>query len=295
MASAGDSNRARDADHMLARIGAIRAELRRSEQSVADFILAQPNTVINMSIAEIAQTIGVSQPTVARFCHALNLTGFKAFKLRLAQSLAGGEPFTQRGVSSDDSVAEISRKVFDHSIAALIGVRNRLDSAALERAVAILAAAGRIEFYGIGNSGIVALDGQHKFFRLNIPVVAYSDPHVHGIAATLLHPGDAVVAISSGGRTLDLLRSVELARAAGAEVVGITKPGSLLAQRCSVTLGVDVAEVADIYAPSSSRLAHLAIIDVLAAGVAVARGPELVARLKKTRQTLRSKRVRGFD
>lgn len=284
-----------ETDHMLARISTTRDDLRRSEQSVADFVLAQPNTVINMSIAEIAQTIGVSQPTVARFCHALRLSGFRDFKLRLAQSLAGTEPFARRKVSSDDGIAEISHKVFDHSIAALIGVRNRLESAALERALGILAAAGRIEFYGIGNSGIVALDGQHKFFRLNIPTVAYSDPQVHAIAATLLRPGDAVVAISGSGRTLDLLRSVELARDAGADVVGITQPGTLLAQRCTVTLAVDVPDGADIYTPLSSRLAHLALIDVLAVGVAVARGPELLARLKQTRQALRSKRVRGYE
>lgn len=276
---------------MLTRIRDIREALRKSERTVADFVLAQPNTVITLSIADLATTIGVSQPTVARFCHALGYTGYRDFKLRLAQNLASGIPFVHRDVNPDDSIAEIGSKVFDRSIAALIHTRNRLDAVALGQAVAILSKAARIEFYGQGNSGIVAQDGQHKFFRLNVPTVAYSDPHVHGMAATLLHAGDAVVAISGSGRSLDLLRSVALARDAGAAVIAITASGSPLVRNCDVALCVDVAEDLDVYTPMSSRLAHLAIIDVLAVGVALSRGPELVVQLQKTKKSLQDKRV----
>lgn len=276
---------------MLTRIRDIRGELRKSERTVADFILEHPNTVITLSIADLAAAISVSQPTVARFCHALGSTGYRDFKLRLAQSLASGIPFVHRDVNSEDSIAEIGGKVFDSSIAALIHTRNRIDAAALGRAVGILSRAARIEFYGQGNSGIVAQDAQHKFFRLNVPTVAYSDPHVHGMAATLLHAGDAVVAISGSGRSLDILRSVTLARAAGAAVIGITASGSPLARDCDVALGVDVAEDLDVYTPMSSRLAQLAMIDVLAVGVALARGPAFVAQLQKTKKSLLDKRV----
>lgn len=280
---------------MLTRIREIHDELRKSERTVADFVLAQPNTLITLSIADLAVAIGVSQPTVARFCHALGFTGYRDFKLRLAQSLASGIPFVHRDVNPGDSISEISGKVFDRSIAALIHARNRLDAAALGQAVAVLSRATRIEFYGQGNSGIVAQDGQHKFFRLNVPTVAYSDPHVHGMAATLLHAGDAVVAISGSGRSLDLLRSVALARAAGAAVVGITASGSRLARLCDIALCADVAEDLDVYAPMSSRLAHLAIIDALAVGVALTRGPELVTQLQKAKQSLQDKRAQELD
>ena len=48
----------------------------------------------------------------------------------------------------------------------------------------------RIEFYGVGNSGIVAQDAQHKFFRLGLQAMSYSDPHLHSMAATMLGRGD---------------------------------------------------------------------------------------------------------
>ncbi len=279
---------------LLTRIGAIKGELRKSESAVANFVLEQPGDVLNISIAELAYRVGVSQPTVARFTNALGFSGFKEFKLRLAQSMASGTPFVHRDVGPDDSLNQAVLKVFDRSIGALLNVRNHLDPACVARAVEMLAEARRIEFYGIGNSGIVAQDAQHKFFRYGTPSVAYADPHVQGMAATLLRGGDAVVAISASGRTADLIRSVELARDAGAEVVAITASGSPLARAASVTLAADVPEDPDVYSPMTSRIAHLAVIDVLAVGVALAAGPELVKRLERTKQTLRDKRIRGY-
>ncbi len=266
-------------------------QLRPSEQRVARFVLRHPNLVINLSFPEIAAQTGVSQPTVARFCTAAGFSGYRDFKLRLAQSLANGVPFVHRDVNLKDSMAEVGAKVFDRAIAAFITVRNHLDPLALDRATRLLAQARKIEFYGAGNSGIVAMDAQHKFFRLGAPAVAYSDPHVHAMAASLLCAGDAVVAISGSGSTLDLMRSVEIARGAGADVIAITSSDSPLARLANVTLFADVPEDLDVYAPMTSRLVHLAIIDVLSVGVAVMRGPALGARLKRAKEVISERRT----
>ena len=279
---------------LLDRVQAMVDTLRPSEQLVARFVMRPPAMVISVSFPEIAARAGVSQPTVARFCIAAGFSGYRDFKLRLAQSLAKGIPFVHRDVGLNDSMAEVGAKVFDRAIAALVSVRNHLDPVMLERATRLLAGARRIEFYGLGNSGIVALDAQHKFFRLGVPTVAYSDPHVHAMAASLLSAGDVVVAISGSGRTRELMRSVELAREAGADVVAVTCSGSPLAKLAHVALYADVPEDPDVYAPMTSRLVHLAIIDVLSVGVAVARGPELGARLKRAKQVISERRMDDY-
>lgn len=276
---------------LLARIAASLAELRKSERAVAEWVLAQPSEVLHLSIAELALRVGVSQPTVARFAAALGFSGYKEFKLRLAQSLASGVPFVHQDVGPDDALELVAPKVFDRTIGALINVRNHLDTAQLGRAVQALAKARRIECYGVGNSGIVALDAQHKLFRFGVPAVSYTDTHTMAMAATVLRRGDAVVAISASGRTTDMLASVEIALESGAEVIAITAGGSPLARLASVALYADVPEDPDIYAPMISRLAHLAIIDVLCVGLALSLGPALVKRLERTKQTLRDKRI----
>lgn len=276
---------------LLARIAASLAELRKSERAVAEWVLAQPNGVLELSIAELAQRVGVSQPTVARFAAALGFSGYKEFKLRLAQSLASGVPFVHQDVGPDDALELVAPKVFDRTVGALINVRNHLDPAQLANAVRTLARARRIECYGVGNSGIVALDAQHKLFRFGVPAVAYTDTHTMAMAATVLKRGDAVVAISASGRTTDMLGAVEIALESGAEVIAITAGGSPLARLASVALYADVPEDPDIYAPMISRLAHLAIIDVLCVGMALSLGPALVKRLERAKQTLRDKRI----
>ncbi|KAB2925434.1 MAG: SIS domain-containing protein [Candidatus Contendobacter sp.] len=281
----------RGAVPLLAQIEAARERLSKAEQRVADYVLGHADEIMNLSIAALAGIVGVSQPTVARFCLGLGFTGFKEFKLRLVQSLAGGVPFVHRDVGAGDPASALVAKVLDRAIAALMRVRNELDAAALDQAIALLANARTIEFYGAGNSGIIAADAQHKFFRLGVPTVAYSDAHIHGMAATLLQPGDVVVAISNTGRTRDLLRSVESALQAGARVVAITASGSPLAKLSTVALCADVEEDPDVYSPMTSRIAHLAIIDVLAVGVALSRGPGLLAKLEKAKQSLRERRV----
>ncbi len=148
---------------------------------------------------------------------------------------------------------------------------------------------------GSGSSGIVAADAQHKLFRLGLPAVAYSDAHVHGMAATMLHPGDVVMAFSASGRTVDLLSSVDLARESGAAVIGITALGAPLAARCTVALELLVDEDTDIYTPMTTRLAQLTVVDTLVVGVALRQGPELLTRLQRAKESLRNKRVRGFE
>jgi RpiR family carbohydrate utilization transcriptional regulator len=276
---------------LLDRIEALIDTLRPSEQMVGRFVLRHPNLVISLSFPDIAAKCGVSQPTVARFCVAAGFTGYRDFKLRLAQSLANGVPFVHHDVGMQDSMADVGAKVFDRGIAALVSVRNHLDPEALTRATKLLAEASRIEFYGLGNSGIVAMDAQHKFFRLGVPAVAYSDPHIHAMAASLLGKQHVVVAISGTGRTRELIRSVAIARDAGAAVIAITASGSPLAKLATVALCADVREDLDVYAPMTSRIVHLVLIDVLSVGVAIARGPALAKKLKRAKEVIADRRI----
>lgn len=276
---------------LLDRVEAGMDSLRPSEQAVGQYILRHPNQVIDLTFPEIARRAGVSQPTVARFCLAFGFAGYRDFKLRLAQSLAGSVPFVHRDVGLQDSAAEIGAKVFDRSIAAMVHTRNHLDPANIRNAATLLARAKRIEFYGSGNSGIVAQDAQHKFMRLGPPTAAYSDPHLQLVAAALLSSDAVVVAISGSGSTVDLLEAVGVAREAGAKIVAITASGSPLAEHADVLLRADVPEDLDVYAPMSSRLVHLALIDVLAVAVAVERGPALVQKLKRSKQVLSERRI----
>ena len=267
-----DTLRGRDGDSpLISQIRAAREALSKAEQRVAELVLTRPRMVLNDPIAEIARNANVSQPTVIRFCRSLGFQGLSDFKLRLASGLTGTIPVRHSQVRHGDTAPDISAKVIENAASALLRLRDSINVAAVDAATRVLRSARRIEFYAVGNTAVVALDGQLKFFRFRVPTVAYSDSHLQTQSARLLGPGDVVVTISASGRPPGLLRAAELAREAGAEVIAITAGKSPLARRASVVIPVDLPESDQGFASLIGRLLHLIVIDVLAVGVALQR------------------------
>jgi len=256
---------------LLERIRATVPTLSRAEQQVARLLLDQPRTFLNDPIADIARAADVSQPTVIRFCRTLGFQGLPEFKLKLASGLTGTIPVRHSLVRFGDSAPDLSAKVIDNTASAILRFRDALDGDAIGRAIGLVQAAARVELYGIGNSTVVALDGQYKFFRCGVPAVAYTDPVLQTIAAEMLRPGDVAIIISSSGRPPELLKAAERALAAGAAVVAITASRSPLARRATVALSVDHSEDSTTYISMIGRILHLLMIDVLAVGVAMRR------------------------
>jgi RpiR family carbohydrate utilization transcriptional regulator len=236
----------------------------------------------------------VSKPTVVRFCRSVGYDGLSDFKLKLAGSVSEGVPFIHRSVDADDKTSDIAVKVIDNTVAAFLKYRNDASSFALEHAAQALAATQktnrRIEFYGVGNSGIVAQDAQHKFFRLGVNAIAYSDGHMQVMSASMLKPGDCAVIISNSGRTRDLMDACDIAKKQGATTIVITTSGSPLASSGHIHLTADHPEGYDKYSPMVSRLLHLLIIDILATTVALRIGEELQPVLRDMKKNLSSKR-----
>lgn len=260
--------------------------LSKSEKKVAMVVLKNPDLAVSGNITALAKNAQVSEPTVVRFCRALGCDGWHEFKLKLAQGLALALPPADESMAQGDLASDLVSKICSRSINTLLDLRNNLKPAAIEQALELLARANKIEFYGQGSSGIVATDAQHKFFRSGVPTVAYADPHIHSISASLLQKGDVVVAISQRGNSTALLRSVQLARKAGADVIALTPSGTPLADLATVLVPIDLSFNIDPYTPISARLAHLVVIDILAVGLALKRGPEFRKKMQNAQKAL---------
>jgi len=280
---------------MLDRITASMSSLAPAEQRVAQLVLEDPRRFASLPVSELAERAHVSKPTVVRFCRSMGYDGLSDFKLKLMGTVSEGVPYIHRSVDVDDKTSDVLVKVIDNTVAAFLKYRNDASTHAIEQAVDALMSTyhqrGRIEFFGAGNSGIVAQDAQHKFFRLGINAIAYSDGHMQVMSASLLRPGDCVVIISNSGRTRDLMDAADIARRHGATVITITASGSPLAKAGHLHLAADHPEGYDRYSPMTSRLLHLMIIDVVATCLALRiGGPQLQPMLSEMKDNLRSKR-----
>ncbi|KQP23256.1 MurR/RpiR family transcriptional regulator [Pseudorhodoferax sp. Leaf267] len=280
---------------MLDRIRACLPSLAPAEQRVGKLVLADPRRFASLPVVELAELAHVSKPTVVRFCRSVGYDGLADFKLKLAGSVSEGVPFIHRAVDMDDKTSDVMVKVIDNTVAAFLKYRNDASVSAIEKAATALAATyetGRhIEFYGAGNSGIVAQDAQHKFFRLGVNAISYSDGHMQVMSASMLRPGDCVVVISNSGRTRDLMDACDIARRNGATTIVITASGSPLATAGEIHVAADHPEGYDRYSPMVSRLLHLMVIDILATCVALRiGGARLQPLLQDMKDNLRSKR-----
>jgi glucokinase len=259
------------ASAILSQIQRSKDSLSPAERRVADHVLAHPRAVLNDPVADIARAAQVSQPTVIRFCRSLGCEGLSDFKLRLASGLTGTVPVTHTQVTREDSVLELGTKVLGNTASAVLQVRDHLNRDSIDRAIALLAAAKRVDCFAVGYYGAVAQDAQFKLLRLGLPSGAYIDPRVQTMAAQVLGPGDVALVISASGRKEELLSVADIARERGAAVLALTASQSPLARKADVTLFVDHVEDVDLHLPMVSRVLHLMMIDILAVGLAVQR------------------------
>ncbi|WP_281814547.1 SIS domain-containing protein [Limnohabitans sp. MORI2] len=280
---------------MLERIKSTLSSLAPAEQRVGKLLLTDPRTFSTLPVTELADRACVSKPTVVRFCRSMGYEGLSDFKLKLAGSLSEGVPFIHRNVGAQDSSNDVLVKVIDNTVTAFLKYRNDASSAAIDKAAEAIALTHkkgkRLEFFGVGNSGIVAQDAQHKFFRLGFHTISHSDGHLQIMSASLLGPGDCLVVFSNSGRTRDLLDSCEIAKKNGATTVVITASGSPLANAGKIHLAADHPESYEKFSPMVSRLLHLMIVDVLATAVALRIGStQLQPMLRNMKQNLLNKR-----
>jgi RpiR family carbohydrate utilization transcriptional regulator len=280
---------------MLDRVQACLPSLAPAEQRVAKLCLADPRAFTMLPVAQLADRAHVSKPTVVRFCRSVGYNGLSDFKQKLAGTVNEGVPFIHRSVDADDKTADVLVKVIDNTVAAFLKYRNEASSNQIDKAVAALVAAfqsdRQVQFFGVGKSGVVAQDAQHKFFRLGLHSTAYSDGHMQVMSASILQKGDCVLIISNSGRTRDLMDACDIARKNGATTIVITASGSPLASAGHIHLSADHPEGFDRYSPMVSRLLHLLIIDVLATTVALRIGGTIVQpMLSRMKDNLRSKR-----
>ena len=265
-------------------------KLRKSERTVGEFVLHDPKSIITMKTAQASKAIGISEPTLIRFCKAIGFSGFQELKINLSQQLAADDYFKMYEIDENDSTHELCEKVFDTTISEILNVRSQIDQDILESAIETLVNSERVEFYAFGGSAPVAMDAQHKFFRLKIPSSYISDPHLQFMSANSLEKNDVVVAISQSGTTAALIDSVKIVRKNGVKVIGIMPGETPLSKMCDYPLTINVGVENRISKPVTSRIAYTAVIDVLTMGVAQLK-PEAQEHLYNIADSQRSLKV----
>jgi len=166
---------------ILVTIRSLLPNLAPVERRVAQAVLDDPQGVAWRSISELARACGTSATSVVRFCRAIGLRGYPDLRLALAGAVARDDAAAaaaSHDIVPGDDAAAITRKIAYADARAVTETASHLDIAILVQVTEVLAKAGRIDIYGVGASGFVALDLQMKLQRIGRPAFAWPDPHM---------------------------------------------------------------------------------------------------------------------
>jgi DNA-binding MurR/RpiR family transcriptional regulator len=258
----------------LIRLRGLYPSLKTALRKVADVILSQPEMAIYASVNEVAAISAVSEATVMRFCRILGFKGFQDFKIALAREMAIATLAPEEEREGGDE-AVIVRQVFQTNRSALQDTQKIVDLGTMHETARILLHARQVMVVGVGGSGPAVTYAGNRFLLLGLKAQQYTDFYLMLMAASLLTPKDAVLAISNSGTPREIIETVAQAREKGARVICITNNSlAPLARASNPALITASREMTLPEEAVSSLVCQITILDALSALIAVGRGAQ---------------------
>lgn len=239
--------------------------LTNSEQKVAKYVLENLEKVIYFSVTDLAFEVGVGETTVLRFCRKIGLKGYQEFKLKIAQNLPEE---THSGNSSGHN--NLIDRIANNTIETIKNTSSMVREETLEEAINMLNEAKSINFFGVGTSGVTAMDAKTRFLRFGKRIEALVDPHLQAMTASTLSKDDVVIGLSISGSTRDTIESIEIAKKNGAKVIAITYYSrSPITQFADIVLPGGAKESPLEGGSLTAKISQLFIVDLLCTGMAL--------------------------
>lgn len=278
-------------DGVIERLTALRPALPPTAARIADVFLAHAAEVVHMSVTEVAERAEASEGSVISLCRQLGARGFQQVKIALARDLVQPVQFIHEDLARADDTGTVIEKIFRSDLQALHDTMKVLDKGAMERAVAAIRRARRVELYGIGSAAPIAEDANYRLLRIGVESKVVVDSHVQAISASLTGPDVATITISHSGSTHETVTATRLAQEAGATTICITNFGkSPLLAHADIVLNTMARETQFRTEAMTSRIAQLAVIDALIACLSLADYDKAVATIGRTFDVLSTKR-----
>ena len=265
-------------------------QLTETDRRLASYLLDHSREAIHMSAKELSAQCDTSPAAVVRLSQKLGFKGFTALKLELAKESGQEEPDVFRSAIRDnDDMETIVRKAEQIHLRNTSLTYQMVNVSVLSQAVEEICAGRRIHLFGVGASGLLAMDFLYKSSRIGIPAFYHADVHTNLATAALLGPEDIVIAISYSGETLDTGLAAEAARERGSKIIAITQANrNTLSRLADYPLYIPGEEPELRVGAMTSRTSGLLILDLLFLGIAKHNPEQTQESLRQTRELIRT-------
>lgn len=250
----------------LSKIRSAYNQFTKAEKKVADYVLANPNEVLFMSISDLAEACKVGDTSVFRFCKTMNVKGYQEFKMMLSLSMRDSAPdiFAGKDISLEDSLPDLAQKVLNTNISALQETFSLIDMDKMSHAIDLLFESRRILFFGVGASMLTAMKAMNKFLRIEPKAYCVQDSHMQAMLASTMGAEDVAVIFSYSGSTKDVVEIADLVKKSGAKTIVVTRfVRSPLTGYADITLLCGANEGPLQGGSTSAELSQMFLIDIM--------------------------------
>ena len=195
-----------------------------SERKIGTYIIQHTAEVVDMTVGELAQACGVSDASVSRFCKKINMKGFHHLKITLAKEISE-KGIEEEEVSNHISVNDIEqslKNILANKVTEITQTVSMMDAKQLSEILNKLNMARTVQFFAVGNTIPVAIDGAFKLNQIGIPAVSGTIWETQIGYTYNMTAEDVVIVISNSGESTAVLRALEAAKSAGATTLSIT-------------------------------------------------------------------------
>ena len=260
--------------------------LSNAEREVAEYIMANPQLVVDLSVHELARNTFTSASTIVRLCSRTGYSGYREFRKALTQELAQREQTRkteQKELLRSASLEAIIDKVTWLNVNSLEETRMLLDVDVLRECVDMVRKARVIYLFGMGASLCAAKDAYLKFLRLNKLCVINEDLHSQILQARNATSEDLALVISYSGATTEIIECMRTLKENKTPIIAITRcvhsPVSELADQKLYTAATESLFRSGAM---SSRMSQLNVVDILYTALANEEYEQTMEQLSRT-------------
>jgi len=185
------------------------------ERTIADFFLKGPD-IKDLSAQNVASHLFISSASLTRFAQKCGYTGYRQFVFDYQQNRIWEEkPALGEKGGYIFQILSVYQNLLDETL-------HLFDEEKIKHLCSLFTSCNRVFVYGIGSSGLVAREIQMRLMRLGLNIYSITDGHLMEMNSVIVDENCLVMGLSLSGRTVELLKSLKAAKAAGAVTVLVT-------------------------------------------------------------------------
>lgn len=253
---------------VLGRINEMLPSLSRTQLKIASAILNYPRLFAEKPIEELVPWIGVSAPTITRFCRSVGCDGLRDMKLKVMGAMRVGARYLESPTppTTFEGLREQAAMRARNGIVDAMRVPEEVIEQTIEKLL------GARVIYAFGSGGVsnwLCEEIQNRLFRIGLTVVPCRDGVMQSMFAATSRRDDVFLFCSLGGNNRAELEAIQIAQEYGGYCIALCPPGTRMAKAVDLAIPVETHDDGDILGPTSARYSMLLAIDLIAFGAAV--------------------------